>query len=376
MTSKERLLTALRGGSVDRPAVSFYEIDGYLQDTVDSDAFNIYNAQSWQPLLRLARERSDSTVAFTNSVRALTCNPLDELTRVESWHDEHGARFTRRSLRAKRRTLTSVVRRDREVNTEWTLEHFIKDTDDFEAWLALPEEELHFEVDATPTLDLEAKVGDGGIVVQDVADAVCCVASLFDMGTWTVMALTEQALIQRALERVHRGIVARLTAACAVLPGRLWRIVGPEYASEPYLPPSLFRKYVTEFDKELVATIHRSGGWARVHSHGCLRNILDAIADTGCDALDPIEPPHQGDISLAEVRARYGDRWTLFGNLEATDLENLPTPEFEKKIASALKEGVGGKGFVLMPSASPYGRNISAVCLRNYKRMIEMAEGA
>ncbi|MCL1824187.1 MAG: hypothetical protein FWG44_08295, partial [Oscillospiraceae bacterium] len=112
-----------------------------------------------------------------------------------------------------------------------------------------------------------------------------------------------------------------------------------------------------------------------IHSHGNLRNILDTIADTGCDALDPIEPPHQGDITLAEVRERYGDRWTLFGNIEATDLENCPTPEFEKKVATALREGVGGKGFVLMPSASPYGRVITPLCLRNYERMVEMAEG-
>ena len=375
MTSKERLLASLRGDVVDRPPVSFYEIDGYHQNPDNPDKFNIYNDPSWRPLIQLARDKSDSTVGCYNGVEELSKNQPGERTHVETWFNEHGSRFERWNIQAGTRTLTSVVRRDPEVNTMWTLEHFIKDTEDLKAWLSLPEEDLRFRASPEPTLALEAKVGEGGIVVQDVADAVCHVAGLFDMGTWTVMALTEQALIRQALERVHRGIVARLEVLCAVVPGRLWRVVGPEYASEPYLPPSLFREYVTEYDKELVDIIHRSHGWARIHSHGNLRNILDAIADTGCDALDPIEPPHQGDIQLAEVRERYGDRWTLFGNIEASDIENLPTSEFEKKIATALEEGVGGKGFVLMPSACPYGRTISPTCLRNYERMIEMVQG-
>ena len=36
---------------------------------------------------------------------------------------------------------------------------------------------------------------------------------------------------------------------------------------------------------------------------------------------------------------------------------------------------VGGKGFVMMPTSCPCGRKITKLCLRNYERMIEMAEG-
>ena len=373
MTSKERLLASLRGDAVDRPAVSFYEIDGYCQNAADPDEFNVYNAPSWAPLIRLAREQSDSTVWFGNDSRLVSHDPFAELTTTETWRDADGARFTRTTIRTAGRTLTSLTRRDPAINTTWTVEHLLKNEDDLRAWLSVPEVEPRFITDPASTIALEARVGDGGIVVQDNADAVCRLASMFDMATWTILALTEQDLIMQALERLHRIALARQVAGCAALPGRLWRICGPEYASEPYLPPSLFRKYVTKFNAELVDVIHRSNGWARIHSHGNLRNILDAIADTGCDALDPIEPPHQGDITLAEVRERYGDRWTLFGNIEVTDIENMPTPDFEQKIATALREGVGGKGFVLMPSASPYGRTITPTCLRNYERMIEMA---
>ena len=107
-----------------------------------------------------------------------------------------------------------------------------------------------------------------------------------------------------------------------------------------------------------------------------MRDILDDIAGMGCDGLDPIEPPPQGDVALWEVRERYGENMVLFGNLEASDLVNLPASEFESKIRQALEEGTKGpgRGFVLQPSACPCGRQITARIAGNYHRMVELAE--
>ncbi len=67
----------------------------------------------------------------------------------------------------------------------------------------------------------------------------------------------------------------------------------------------------------------------------------------------------------------------LFGNLEASDIENLAPKDFEVKVRRALEEGTAGqgRGFVLMASASPYGRTISASTLENYRTMVRLAEG-
>ena len=123
------------------------------------------------------------------------------------------------------------------------------------------------------------------------------------------------------------------------------------------------------------SSIHRTGGYARVHSHGKLRAILDDIAAMGADGLDPIEPPPQGDVELAYVRQRYGKDKVLFGNLESSDIENLPPAEFETKVARTLREGTAGegRGFVLMPSACPFGRTITPKTLDNYEIMIRLA---
>ena len=52
----------------------------------------------------------------------------------------------------------------------------------------------------------------------------------------------------------------------------------------------------------------------------------------------------QGDVSLAYVRQKYGERLVLFGNLEASDIETLPPAQFREKVRTALREGTSGKG--------------------------------
>ena len=379
MNRRERLMATLRGEPVDRPAVCFYEITGYVgdQDPSDPDPFNIYSHPSWRPLLELAWERTDIIPRRGVPFRNAPPDPLKELTSSEEWTDADGRRFHRVTIRAGARTLTTLTRRDPEVNTVWTLEHLLKDEDDFRAWIDLPQAEFGGEPDTEEFLAVERDTGDRGIVLIDRADALCQVAALFDMATYTIIALTEPELMHRALEKVQRLRLPQAEAIAKALPGRLWRVVGPEYASPPYLPPHLFREYVTRYDTPLVEAIQRPGGFARIHSHGKLREVLDHIAATGCLGLDPVEPPGQGDVSLAYVRGKYGRQMALFGNIEATDLENLPAKQFREKVATALREGTAGegRGFVLMPSACPYGRVLPEKALVNYRAMVEMTEG-
>ena len=161
------------------------------------------------------------------------------------------------------------------------------------------------------------------------------------------------------------------------MPVRLRRIYGPEYASPPILSPRLFQENVKAYYRPMVEAIQREGGFARIHCHGNIREILDDIAATGCMGLDPIEPPPQGNVSLRYVRERVGEQMVLFGNLEASDIEFLPTGQFAEKVKQALDEGTAGsgRGFVLMPSSCPYGRVLPSQAMRNYETRVSAVEG-
>jgi hypothetical protein len=375
MTRRKRLLETLKGNSVDRPAVSFYEIDG-SQNTEDTDPFNIYNHPSWKPLIELAREKTDRIVRQWVGFKNTPPNPLQELTKTESIYGTDGALYTTTTIKAGKRTLTTKTKRDKDIDTVWTLEHLLKDEEDAEAWLALPSIQPCGEPDIETFLKMEKELGEDGIAMVDISDPLCGIAPLFHMEAYTIIAMTDEKLFRQMLDKDAKIRYWKIEQIAKALPGRLWRICGPEYASEPYLPPHLFHQYVTEYDKKIVEIINRSGGYARIHSHGRLHNILDYIVETGCMGLDPIEPPPQGDVELIYVRQKYGKKLVLFGNLEIADIENLPEHAFRAKVKNALIEGTSGtgRGFVLMPSASPYGRVLSEKTLQNYFAMIDEVE--
>jgi hypothetical protein len=375
MTRRERLMATLQGKPVDRPAVSFYELNGLDENPDDPDPFNIFSHPSWRPLLELTREKTDRIVMRGVAFKEIAPDPIGHLAQDQTWI-EGDTRFTRRTVPAGKRALTMQTRQDADVNTVWTTEHLLKNLDDLDAFLDLPVFGAGETVDPSAFLRTEAALGDTGIVMIDTPDPLCLAALLFDMSEYTVIALTEPARFHRLLERFAAVLLAKTEAVARLLPGRLWRIYGPEFAAPPYLPPALFREYVCRYVRPMIELIHRTGGYARVHSHGRLKLILDRIAEMGADALDPIEPPPQGDVELAYVRERYGKQMALFGNLEIADLENLPPAEFAEKVKRALAEGAAGsgRGFVLMPTACACGRQLSARTLKNYETIIQVAE--
>lgn len=372
MTRRERLMATLQGRPVDRPAVSFYEIGGFAIDPADPDPFNIYNDPSWRPLLELAETQTDLI-----RLRSPRLTGPAESIFVTATTEDATSRWTRTTARAGGRTLTSLTRRDRAVNTVWVVEHLLKDVDDLKAYLEIPDEALAETVDVADLWREDHELGDRGVIMVDTPDPLCLAAALFSMEDYVVIAFTEPVLFHRLLEKFARVLHRRTEIVAREFPGRLWRIYGPEYASEPFLPTRLFEEYVVRYTGPMVDMIQRHGGYARIHCHGRIRHLLPHFVKMGAVATDPIEPPPQGDITLAEVRRDYGRDLVLFGNLEIADIENLAPPRFEQVVAQTLRDGTAGegRGFVLLPSAAPYGRTITPTTLANYETMVRLVQG-
>lgn len=366
-------MATLRGEPVDRPAVNFYEIGGFQIDPSDPDEFNVYNDPSWLPLLELAEENTD-LIRMRSPVKSRS-HEIDVSHHKMKEYAEDGYRFRRMTLKAGSRTLTSLTRRSPDLDTLWTIEHLLKNVDDLNAYLEVPDEVFAEEVDVTALIEEDEQLADRGIIMIDTEDPLCAAASFFSMEDFTVVALTEQKLFHRLLEKFSRHIYARTEVTAKAFPGHLWRIYGPEYATEPYLPPHLFKEYVVRYTGPMVEMIQKYGGFARIHCHGRIRAVLDYIVEMNPTAIDPIEPPPQGDIKLSEVRRRYGKELVLFGNIEFADIEHTEPAEFEKIIAKSLKDGTDGegKGFVLMPSSAPISRKVNSRIIANYQTMVRLA---
>jgi uroporphyrinogen-III decarboxylase len=383
MTRRERLTATLRGEPVDRPAVNFYEIGGFLVNPDDPDEYNIYNSPSWKPLLDLAEERTD-IIRLVSPVRAQSHLSWDGSTNVgirsgyvrdETW-EENNSRFTRQTFKIGKKELTSLSRRDKNLDTVWTVEYLLKSIDDIKLYLELPDEIFDEKIDISHLVEEEKKVGDKGIIMVDTEDPVCAVAALFKLEDFSVFAFTREELCHKLLEKHSRYIHKRTSQVAKEFPGRLWRIYGPEYVTEPLLPSRFFEDYVVRYTGPMIRQIKDWGGMVRIHSHGKIRNVADYFVQMGADATDPIEPFPHGDVEMKYMRERYGKQLVLFGNIEIADIEHMPSDRFRKIVRDTIADGTAGegRGFVLTPTSAPYGRIISQQTFRNYQIMIEEVE--
>jgi uroporphyrinogen decarboxylase len=90
------------------------------------------------------------------------------------------------------------------------------------------------------------------------------------------------------------------------------------------------------------------------------------IIDSGIDCLDPIDPV--AGMDLGEVKAKYGQRVALKGNVDCAQLMTFGTPdEVVEATKEALCKGMPGGGFILSSSNSIH----SAVKPENYVAMLQ-----
>lgn len=130
-------------------------------------------------------------------------------------------------------------------------------------------------------------------------------------------------------------------------------VLGDDYASNhgPMMSPALFEAMILPRLKKMVDTIHEEGALAVKHSDGNLYPILDAIASSGADGLNPIEPI--AGMDLKTTKARVGDRMALIGNIDCAHLLPFGTTEdVRQAVRQAIATAAPGGGFLVSSSNS------------------------
>ena len=217
--------------------------------------------------------------------------------------------------------------------------------------------------------------GTRGLPMISIGDPLCELAEAFEFGNFLVHAITETPAIVAALDCLHERCLHTLGRVLAgPVRGVVFRVCGPEYATPPYLPPELFRLFVTRYDAQYVRMIQQAGAFARLHCHGRIGRVIDQVAEMAPDALDPLEPPPDGDIDLAGAKQVLGRRVCLMGGLELKLLECADGASVVDAVRRALAAGKPGGRFVIMPSSAPISIPLSPKTEANYLRFIEVAQ--
>jgi uroporphyrinogen decarboxylase len=181
-----------------------------------------------------------------------------------------------------------------------------------------------------------------------VQDDPALVQALFDLGGRLAVGLFEH--------------MARLPAV-----GALWLADDLAYGSGPLFSPRLMRQALFPWYRQIAAIARDAQLPLLFHSDGNLLPILDDLVEIGFNALQPIEP---NAMDIAYLKARYGGRLCLVGNMDLGSTLALGTPEQVRSAARNLIRAVGPGGGYCLGSSNTV---TNYVPLDNFRAMVEAA---
>lgn len=148
-------------------------------------------------------------------------------------------------------------------------------------------------------------------------------------------------------------------------------VSGDDYATTrgPIMSPAHFRSFVLPYLKRSIDAAHEMGVPFIKHTDGNIWTLMDMMVDAGIDAIDPIEP--LAGMDIGEVKARYGDRIAVIGNVDCTIVLTRGTPqEVEEAVKETIAKASPGGGHILASSNSIH----PAVKPENYITMVATAQ--
>ena len=149
-------------------------------------------------------------------------------------------------------------------------------------------------------------------------------------------------------------------------------MLGGSSASLSVSSPTIFRKYELPFIQQASA-ICRQGGVIS-HFHVCGRSLELAeivCAESDLASMEPLEEPPGGNVDLKELKKRYGKKICLKGNLNTTEFMLRATPrQVEEKCKEAIDAAADGGGFILS-TGDQCGRDTPDA---NLFKMVEVAK--
>ena len=147
------------------------------------------------------------------------------------------------------------------------------------------------------------------------------------------------AATERALEL--------LAATCELVRPELIMFSG-SVSSMSVVSPDLYRRYALPFLCKAVEVAGRYGVFTGVHMCGRSHAALPMLAEAGVDLVEPLESDPGGDVSLADVKREYGDKFCLKGNVHTfTTLARGTAEEVRVEARQCIEDAASGGGFIL-----------------------------
>jgi hypothetical protein len=322
MTSRERVEAALNHREPDRPPFFEYVLLSPLADTILSHLYRADPAH-WPTLI--------AEIGWEEAVRRNAADRVDLAVRLG--HDMMYA------------TPVPSPAGGHETTT-------LEITDD-------PVENLRrrneMAADASPTPDESLLVYSfirEEMALRDVDLPI--LAPGYRHGVWTDVDLMQAMIL--APEIAHRHFQLATTQACTLIDkfdalGIDQVGVGGDFAgNRPIISPALYREFIVPEVRILSRYLHERGKYVVNASDGDLWSVIDDFL-IGCEVDGYLEIDFSAGMDLGLLKEKYGERITLYGNLDCGTILSFGTPEDVTRHAlDCLEAGSGNGGHIFCAS--------------------------
>ncbi len=353
MTSKERMMRALKREKPDRLPVTVHQWQQYHLDehmggidalaafqSLGMDAAIQYFEAMGQFWIPDAEKYLESTPQWREEIEVLRDDPNDKILHHRICTP--GGELTYKT--GGNRTTT------------WITEYLIKRDEDIELLRKyMPVARL----DQARIVSAYDALGDAGIlrgfVWGDQAGCwqhACCLMDVQEL----IMACMEKPGWVHELLRILCDKKLRFIEES--LAGARFDVIetGGGAASDTVISPSLHREFCLPYDLELHRALHDQGHTISYHTCGGMMHILDAIVENETDASETLSPPHAGgNITEPEkVREVFAGRVAMIGGLDQCNLLGHGTPQEVRREVHRLFEGFGKDGGYILSTSDHF----------------------
>jgi len=229
-----------------------------------------------------------------------------------------------------------------------TVEYPVKSPEDWRAWVQLQEQWLANVRGPRFDTILEAieVMGEEGVPSVGLSPAFSMAGSVRGMQGLLTDFYDYPELMGEVME-VGRKVTEKHVEAFLASPAEVaWLDIC--WATGANMGPGNFERWALPDvvrAMELVKDV--PGKYLGLYTLGRIRELLPMLVDAGVDFIETFEP-NEGDITLAEAKAKYGGRICLMGNFDCIILARGSVEDARRETLRCLREGMEGGGYVLV----------------------------
>jgi uroporphyrinogen decarboxylase len=118
------------------------------------------------------------------------------------------------------------------------------------------------------------------------------------------------------------------------------------YKHGPFMSPRHFKSIWYPALKAVIDFVHKKGSLIIAHADGNINLILEDIVDAGIDGYQGVEPT--AGMNIGEVKEKFGDRISLWGNIDLGFPLSLGTPDDTiRAVKNCIKLASSGGGHIM-----------------------------